>query len=114
MVLNNSRHIIKYLFDNVFGTVLNYYFINLKVTTWVNGEKVTKYSDHFYLHFKGQLSKLEEVDLRSNRGQIEDSRTTANESSVMTPTVLMVIIAAGIVVVGAATAAAVISWIRKR
>ena len=84
------------------------------MSTWVNGEKVTKYSNHLYLHFKGQLSRIEEVDIRSNQGQIEDARSNVNDSNVMTPTVLMVIIAAGIIVVGAATAAAVITWIRKR
>ena len=78
----------------------------------MNGEKVTKYSDHLYLHFKGQLSKIEEVDLRSN--PVEGSKSTVDDSNMMTPTVLMVVIAAGIVVVGAATAAAVITWIRKR
>ena len=78
----------------------------------MNGEKVTKYSDHLYLHFKGQLSKIEEVDLRSN--PVEGSKSTVDDTSFMTPTVLMVVIAAGIVVVGAATAAAVITWIRKR
>lgn len=78
----------------------------------MNGEKVTKYSDHLYLHFKGQLSKIEEVDLRSN--PVEGSKSTVDDSNMMTPTVLMVVIAAGIVLVGAATAAAVITWIRKR
>ena len=80
----------------------------------MNGEKVTKYSDHLYLHFKGQLSKIEEIDLRSNQGPIEGSKSTVDDTSMMTPTILMVVIAAGIVVVGAATAAAVITWIRKR
>ena len=73
---------------------------------------MTKYSDHLYLHFKGQLSKIEEVDLRSN--PVEGSKSTVDDSNMMTPTVLMVVIAAGIVLVGAATAAAVITWIRKR
>ena len=74
-----------------------------------------KYSNPIYLHFKGQLSKIEEVDLRSNQDPIEaSSESTEYDTSNLTPTVLMVIIAAGIVIVGAATAAAVITWIRKR
>ena len=109
-MVKNSQHMLRQLiFD-----ISNYFFINSKVSTWVNGEKVTKYSDHLYLHFKGQLSKIEEIDLRSNQGPIEGSKSTVDDTSMMTPTVLMVVIAAGIVVVGAATAAAVITWIRKR
>ena len=85
------------------------------MSTWVNDEKITKYSNPIYLHFKGQLSKIEEVDLRSNQDPIEaSSESTEYDTSNLTPTVLMVIIAAGIVIVGAATAAAVITWIRKR
>ena len=99
-------------FDILFLIFRIIFFINSKVSTWVNGEKVTKYSDHLYLHFKGQLSKIEEVDLRSN--PVEGSKSTVDDSNMMTPTVLMVVIAAGIVLVGAATAAAVITWIRKR